>query len=95
MPWQPPAEERRRSLLWARRLLWIALGCFGLVAVSGIVVLTLEPRTWWLWAIAFVLVGFVVARRLRLLRAVNRALPLVEAELNHQPHTSSRAHPDR
>ena len=89
MPWQPPAEERLRAGRRARVLIYVALAAFAFVSVMGVIVVVGNPTVWWQWLIVFALSSFLVVRNVQRLRAINRALPGLEAEIAHQPHTSS------
>ena len=94
MPWQPPAEERLRAGKRARVLIYVALAAFAFVGVMGIVVVVSNPAVWWEWLIVFALCGFLVVRNVQRLRAINRALPGIEAEA-HQAHTSAATAPGK
>lgn len=78
---EPRTDERRRALLRARWILWVAPGALAFVAIGGLVVIVIDPSRWWVWLIAYVLLGYLEFRNARRLRWGNRALrPEVSSE---------------
>jgi hypothetical protein len=95
MPWQPPAEARLLAAKRVRVLSHVVFAMFAFVVVMGIVVVVGDPSFWWQWLIVLAPFGFLVVRTAQRLRAVDRALPGIEAEIRHQANTSPRAQRDR
>ena len=95
MPWQPPAEERLRAAKRLRVLSWAMFAMFAFVVATSIVAVVGDPSQWWVFLIGLALFAYMTVRTAQRLRAANRALPGIEAEIRHQEDISSRAHPDR
>ena len=69
-----PINERRTTFLRARLLLRVAIGALAFAAVGGVLVVLADPSRWWVWAIAYVAIGYLEIRNVRRLSAVNHAL---------------------